>query len=51
MDKLVKQNAKGGVIAIDKWGNIAMPFNTRGMFRGYATDKQKPVVLLYAEDN
>lgn len=50
MDKLVKQNAKGGVIAIDKWGNIAMPFNTKGMFRGYAVDKQKPVVLLYEEE-
>jgi beta-aspartyl-peptidase (threonine type) len=25
----------GGLIAIDRDGNIAMPFNTPGMFRGY----------------
>ena len=31
-------NAKaghGGLIAVDKLGNIAMPFNSTGMFRGY----------------
>lgn len=26
---------EGGLIAVDKSGNIAMPFNTTGMFRGY----------------
>ena len=26
---------EGGLIAVDKNGNIAMPFNTTGMFRGY----------------
>ena len=25
----------GGLIAVDKQGNIAMPFNSEGMFRGY----------------
>ena len=25
----------GGLIAVDKEGNIAMPFNSTGMFRGY----------------
>ena len=50
MDKLVKQKASGGIIAIDKYGNMAMPFNTRGMFRAYASDKSDPVVLLYAEE-
>ncbi len=50
MDKLVKQKASGGVIAIDKYGNIAMPFNTKGMFRGYATDKTAPVILLYENE-
>ena len=25
----------GGLIAVDKDGNIAMPFNSTGMFRGY----------------
>jgi beta-aspartyl-peptidase (threonine type) len=46
-DKLVKQKGKGGVIAIDKSGKISMPFNTQGMFRGFAIDNNKPIVLLY----
>jgi beta-aspartyl-peptidase (threonine type) len=32
--KLVGFDADGGVIAIDRYGNYAMPFNTPGMFRG-----------------
>ena len=46
-DKLLKQKGKGGVIAIDKFGNISMPFNTQGMFRGFAIENKKPEVLLY----
>lgn len=30
---LVEAGGDGGVIAIDKQGNIAMPFNTKGMYR------------------
>ncbi len=49
-DKLVKQDASGGVIAIDRYGNISMPFNTPGMFRGYATSKEGPVVKMYKDE-
>jgi L-asparaginase / beta-aspartyl-peptidase len=35
MVKLKKLGGTGGIIAVDKNGNIAMPFNTNGMFRGY----------------
>jgi len=35
MGKLVDQGAEGGVVALDAEGNIAMVFNTKGMFRGY----------------
>jgi beta-aspartyl-peptidase (threonine type) len=35
MHKLKKQGGSGGIIAVDRNGNIAMPFNTTGMFRGY----------------
>jgi len=38
-DKLLKQQGFGGLIAIDKEGNIATPFNTTMMFRGYKTSK------------
>ena len=47
MEKLVKINGDGGVIALDKKGNIAMPFNTTGMFRGYKQGNKAAKILLY----
>ncbi len=35
LEKLKDQHADGGLIAVDKAGNIAMPFNTNAMFRGF----------------
>lgn len=36
----------GGLIAIDKNGNIAMPFNSQGMFRGYIYKQQdNPMIV------
>jgi beta-aspartyl-peptidase (threonine type) len=32
---LVEQGGTGGLIAMDVRGNVAMPFNTAGMYRGY----------------
>lgn len=49
MDKLVKLGGEGGVIAIDKDGNIAMPFNSAGMYRGYVDSSGKVVVEIYKE--
>lgn len=34
--KLTDRQGTGGLIAIDKDGNIAMPFNTTGMYRGHS---------------
>jgi beta-aspartyl-peptidase (threonine type) len=34
MKKLVERGGAGGVIALDAKGNVAMPFNTSGMYRG-----------------
>ncbi len=42
--KLKDQGATGGLIAVDKNGNIAMPFNTPGMFRGFVKEGEKRVV-------
>lgn len=47
MDKLVKQEATGGIIAVDKKGNFTMPFNTPGMFRGYTTSAGKRFTAMY----
>ncbi|NOX52210.1 MAG: isoaspartyl peptidase/L-asparaginase [Gammaproteobacteria bacterium] len=46
-DKLKKFGGSGGVIAIDKHGNVAMPFNTAGMFRGYVHEDGEVVIRLY----
>jgi L-asparaginase / beta-aspartyl-peptidase len=47
MDKLVKLGGEGGVIALDKKGNFAMPFNSEGMYRGYVTKEGKIYVAIY----
>jgi beta-aspartyl-peptidase (threonine type) len=38
---------KGGLIAVDAHGNIALPFNTEGMYRGYMQVGQEPVTAIY----
>lgn len=50
-DKLVKAGGSGGVICVDKSGNVSMPFNSKGMFRGYATAEGKEGVFIYKEED
>jgi L-asparaginase / beta-aspartyl-peptidase len=33
MDKLIKMGGEGGLIAVDRQGNIELPFNSEGMYR------------------
>lgn len=40
LNKLKEIGGHGGVIAIDKDGNVHMDFNSTGMFRGYIKDNQ-----------
>ncbi len=40
---------EGGLISVDKNGNIAMPFNTPGMFRGYLKSNGEKKVLIYKD--
>jgi len=49
MNKLDKLGGDGGIIAIDKNGNVAMPFNTDGMYRGQYLSGEEPVVKIYKE--
>lgn len=44
-DKLVKIQGEGGLVAIDKYGNIELPFNSEGMYRGYATENERKVMI------
>jgi len=48
-NKLKAIDAGGGVIALDNQGNIAMPFNTNGMFRAYLIRGGQPEVFIYTE--
>jgi beta-aspartyl-peptidase (threonine type) len=45
--KLVEFGAEGGLIAIDSFGNIEMPFNSKGMYRGYWKNAEEPVIAIY----
>ena len=37
----------GGLIAVDSLGNIAMPYNTEGMYRGSINYQQKEIIEIY----
>lgn len=45
MQKLLKIGGEGGLIAIDKNGNICQPFNCEGMFRGWAKPGERKVLI------
>lgn len=48
-DVLFPSGGLGGLIGLDHNGNITMPFNTSGMYRGYITPEKK-FVAIYLED-
>ena len=47
LDTVKQLGGTGGLIAIDKNGDIALPFNTNGMYRGYVEPDGKFVVEIY----
>ena len=47
--RLSKIGGDGGLIAVDTKGNIAMPFNTEGMYRASKSSKGKTAVLIYQD--
>ena len=49
MKKVPQLGGDGGLIAVDKDGNVVMPFNTAGMYRGYIKSDGKPVVKIYED--
>jgi L-asparaginase / beta-aspartyl-peptidase len=48
MDKLKKMGGEGGLIALDKKGNIEMPFNSAGMYRGMKKPGEDFIVKIYS---
>jgi beta-aspartyl-peptidase (threonine type) len=46
-EQIAKLGGTGGMIAVDKNGQIANTYNTQGMFRGWVIDGQAPVVRIW----
>lgn len=49
MKKLVQMGGEGGVIALDRNGNFAMPFNSAGMYRGFIQADGKSTTRIYRD--
>jgi beta-aspartyl-peptidase (threonine type) len=50
MEKLPPLGGRGGLIAVDALGRVALPFNTEGMYRGWARVGETPVCAIYAAE-
>lgn len=50
MEKIKVLGGSGGAIAIDREGNIALPFNSEGMYRGFGYVGDAPNVGIYREE-
>lgn len=48
--KLVEVGGSGGLVAIDVDGNIAMPFNSEGMYRGYRKSDGERYVGVFGDE-
>jgi beta-aspartyl-peptidase (threonine type) len=49
IDKLTERGGTGGVIVMDGKGNIAVPFNTEGMYRGFYLNNVELTVKIYKD--
>ncbi|TRW49831.1 isoaspartyl peptidase/L-asparaginase [Aliidiomarina halalkaliphila] len=49
-EELLPAGGTGGVIIMDAQGNVSMPFNTEGMYRGARTSREGTVIGIYAEE-
>ena len=50
VNKLTVKGAEGGIISIDSDGNISAQFNTKGMARGYQTNRLPRTIKIYKDD-
>jgi beta-aspartyl-peptidase (threonine type) len=46
-EKLLPMSGTGGIIAVDNKGNIAMPFSTEGMYRGFVKEGEQPQTFIF----
>jgi beta-aspartyl-peptidase (threonine type) len=50
MQKVPRLGGDGGIIALDRQGNISMTFNTEGMYRGFIQKKGGSKTFIYKDD-
>jgi L-asparaginase / beta-aspartyl-peptidase len=50
LKKVPHLGGDGGIIALDRHGNISMTFNTSGMYRGYITKKGAGKTFIYQDE-
>ncbi|MDI9222991.1 isoaspartyl peptidase/L-asparaginase [Pantoea sp. EA-12] len=48
-DKIQELDGSGGLIAVDSHGNVALPFNSEGMYRGFAYVGGEVEVAIYRD--
>jgi beta-aspartyl-peptidase (threonine type) len=48
--KLQALGGDGGIVALDRQGNISMTFNSEGMYRGYIRKKGEGKTFIYRDD-
>lgn len=49
MEKLPALEGSGGLIAVDREGNVALPFNSEGMYRAWGYAGDTPSTGIYRE--
>lgn len=49
MNRVPALGGNGGIVALDAKGNVRLPFNTSGMYRGYIDASGKREVAIYRE--
>ena len=47
IERLTEIKGDGGLIAVDTQGNVTMPFNSEGMYRGYIGNDDKTEIDIY----
>ncbi len=47
LEYLREIGGEGGLLAVDAFGNLALPFNSEGMYRGFVTSDNASVVEIY----
>ncbi|WND02031.1 isoaspartyl peptidase/L-asparaginase [Temperatibacter marinus] len=50
MEQLVEMKGDGGIIAVDKDGNIVYSFNSAGMYRGKVSQSEKPSTGIFKDN-